>query len=736
MASLALALALSVLWLGSSVQAQSTLDYVPGEILVKWAPGLVASGAAMARDQVAGLTLREFSQIGWEHLQIDPTMDVQAAIQKILQQPGVLVAEPNYIVFLSATFPNDTSFGLQWALQNTGQTVDGTAGTAGADISMTTAWDLRTTSPNIVVAVIDSGITLNHTDLNSNLWVNPGEIPGNGIDDEGNGRVDDVNGWDFVNNDNDPSDDNNHGTHVSGIIGAKGNDGYGIAGVTWTVQLLALKSFNSAGTGTTANIVSAIEYATAKGAHIINASFTSAAYSQAQKDAIDAFPGIFVAAAGNDGTNNDLTPKYPACYTSSNIIAVAATDQNDALWSFSNFGTTCVDLAAPGVNIYSDISAGSLAYKDGTSMAAPHVSGVAALAKAQEPNRTTAEIRSAILSNVDAKASLSGKVATGGRLNAHAALAAIAPFAPTGLAGTAAGATQIDLTWTDNSAGETGDEVQRKTGSGDFATLATVAANSTSYSDTTATEATTSTYRVRAINSGANSDFTSEVSVTTPPAAPSGLTATAASTSGINLAWTDNSGRETGYEIQRKTGTGAFATVTTTAASVTSYSDSGLAVATTYTYQVRATGSGGNSAFSAEASATTLAESSGGGGGGGGGCFIATAAFGSPLAVEVQVLREFRDRVLLTNAPGRGLVRAYYRHSPPLAHMIERNETLRAATRGALRPVLWWVYLALASPALALALCGGTLVAGPITTVLLLHARRSRAAHRGGRVMP
>ncbi|HEX7551897.1 MAG TPA: fibronectin type III domain-containing protein, partial [Candidatus Methylomirabilis sp.] len=345
-------------------------------------------------------------------------------------------------------------------------------------------------------------------------------------------------------------------------------------------------------------------------------------------------------------------------------------------------------------------------------------------------------IRSAILSNVDAKASLSGKVATGGRLNAHAALAAIAPFAPTGLAGRAAGATQVNLTWTDNSAGETGYEVQRKSGSGNFATLASLAANSTSYNDTTVTEATTHTYRVRAFNSGANSDFSSEVSVTTPPAAPSGLAATAASASGINLAWVDNSGGETGYEIQRRTGSGAFSTATTATANVTSYSDSGLSVATTYTYRVRATGTGGNSAYSAEASATTLAESSGGGGGGGGGCFIATAAFGSPLAAEVQVLREFRDRVLLTNAPGRGLVRAYYRYSPPLAHMIEMNETLRAATRGALRPVIWWVYLGLASPALALALCGGTLVAGPITTLVLLRARRSRAANRGGRVMP
>jgi subtilisin family serine protease len=359
-ASLALALALSVLWLGSSARAQSSLDCVPGEILVKWATGQTILAAASAHDQVAGLTLREFSHIGWEHLQIDPTIDVQTAVQKMLQQPGVIAAEPNYIVHLSTTVPNDTSFGLQWALQNTGQTVNGTAGSPGADISATAAWDLRTTAPNIVVAVIDSGITLNHADLRSNLWVNPGEIPGNGIDDDGNGKIDDVNGWDFVNNDNRPTDDTAslHGTHVAGIIGAKGNDGSGIAGVSWTVQLMILKFLDSSGSGTTANAISAILYATAEGAHVINASWGSSSFSQALKDAIDSFPGIFVAAAGNTGTNNDVSPLYPACYTSANIITVAATDQNDTLASFSNFGTTCVDLAAPGVNILSDNAVG------------------------------------------------------------------------------------------------------------------------------------------------------------------------------------------------------------------------------------------------------------------------------------------------------------------------------------------------------------------------------------------
>jgi hypothetical protein len=295
------------------------------------------------------------------------------------------------------------------------------------------------------------------------------------------------------------------------------------------------------------------------------------------------------------------------------------------------------------------------------------------------------------------------------------------------LAGTAAGVTQVNLTWTDNSAGETGYEVQRRTGAGSFSTLANLAANSMGHNDTTAIEATTHTYRVRASNSGATSGFSNEVNVTTPPVGPSGLTATGASTSGITLTWTDNSSGETGYEIQRKTGAGAFATVTTTAGNVTSYVDPCLAEMTTYTYRVRATGIGGNSSFSGEASATNNsacpAASSGG-------CFIATAAYGSPLAQEVQVLREFRDRALRPHAPGRLLVAAYSRVSPPIADLIRQHESLRAAARGLLWPVVWWAHVSLVSPALALVLSGGTLVAGPLFLYTLLRARRARSAGR------
>jgi subtilisin family serine protease len=704
---LACAVGLILLGGGPAVtRADSLPAHASGEVLVKWAPSVDAVESDDARGQVAGLTVQRFRHIGWERLRIDPTMDVSAALQRLRRHRGVLAAEPNYERHIDATVPNDTGFSLQWALQNTGQTVNGSAGTPGADISAATAWDLRTTSPGVVLAIVDTGVVATNADLEANV----------------------VGGWNFIAGTSNVTDDNGHGTFVAAIIGGKGNDRHGVAGLTWSAQLMPLKACDATGTCTVANIVSAIQYATAQGAQIINASLSGPAFSQIEKDAIDAFTGLFVAAAGNAGSNNDVLPVYPACYASANLIAVAATDQNDGLAGFSNFGPSCVPLAAPGVNITSDdYLSGGLAVGNGTSFAAPMVSGVAALMKAQEPNRTTAEVRSAIVGTVDVKASLAGRVGSGGRLNAHAAVAAILPLAPSGLTGRAAGASRVDLTWVDHSAGETGEEIQRQVGTSPYVSLTTIAAQGTSFTDTAPVEGRSNTYRVRAVNSGGGSEFSNAVAVPIPPAAPSALNAGAGASS-VSLTWINNSTAATAYEVHRRSGSDTYSLVGTTAASITSYTDGGLAVGTAYTYKVRAVGATGPSDFTAEVSATPQAggSSSGGGGGGGGGCFIATAAFGSPLAPEVESLRVLRDRYLVTNAPGRLFVAGYYRISPPLAQAIAGDERLRAVARFALRPIVAWAHLVLLAPALTLGLSG---IAPPLFLLLITcvgFRRRSR----------
>ncbi|MCK5643183.1 MAG: S8 family serine peptidase, partial [Gammaproteobacteria bacterium] len=260
-------------------------------------------------------------------------------------------AEPNYIYHATLT-PNDTSFAQLWGLHNTALPVNGTSGTDDADIDATEAWDIVTGSNTVIIAVIDSGVKWNHDDLVGNIWSNADDPIGNG-DEDGNGYTDDIRGWDFVDNDNDPMDYNGHGTHVAGTIAAVGNNGLSVTGVCWTTKIMPLRGLNADGSGWTSDFISAIEYANAKGAHVINNSWGGGSYSQALKNAIDASSAVVVCAAGNDGVNNDITPHYPSNYTSTNIISVAATDQDDEIASFSNYGATSVDVGAPGTNIYS-----------------------------------------------------------------------------------------------------------------------------------------------------------------------------------------------------------------------------------------------------------------------------------------------------------------------------------------------------------------------------------------------
>ncbi|MFQ6078637.1 MAG: S8 family serine peptidase, partial [Thermodesulfobacteriota bacterium] len=701
---------------------------------------------------------RTFHGIGVQHLKIPPYLHIGDALAKLRGNPMVEYAEPNYIV-RALVLPDDPQFNQLWGLHNTGQT----GGTPDADIDAPEAWDITKGDPTVVIAVIDTGVAYNHPDLDDgtkrNIWTNDAELNGTpGIDDDGNGYIDDVRGWDFVGEDNDPTDYLFHGTHVAGTIAAIGNNATGISGVNWLASIMPLRIFGAFGYGDSAKAIEAITYAADNGARVINASWGGGGFSQALYDAIfyasDA-GCLFVAAAGNGGDDgigddNDQDPFYPASYDLPNIISVAATDHNDNLASFSNYGATSVDVAAPGVAILSslpiiglDPTVNTLLSKDfdsglgnwtssgnndtwgisgdyytsspnsladspsgnylentdsyityntplnlvdkfvwmniqlrrdlepsidflyiggdlgggngflpvylltgdgrfsgssvgsfnqyatnisplgdlsnainigfnlysnssnnddgvyiddvvvtaqdwvitgysywqfqGTSMAAPHVSGLASLILARYPSITLDELKDRILNGVDTVASLNGKVLADGRINAYKSLAL--PAGPTNLTATKASPTQIDLSWSDNS---------------------------------------------------------------------------------------DPAFNEDGFRIERRKGaSGNYVETVTVAQDVTTYSD-GVSAGETYYYRVRAYNSSGNSSYSNEATTPLPSPVNGG-------CFLGTAAFGSPLEHHVQVLKDLRDRYLLINSIGKAFVSLSYTLSPPIPDFIAKK---------------------------------------------------------------
>jgi subtilisin family serine protease len=344
----------------------------------------------------------------------------QAISQLSKKDPRIVRVEPNYKVRINA-LPNDPLFGSLWAMRNTGQT----GGTPYADIDATGVWNITTGSDDVVVAVIDTGIDYTHPDLAANIWTNPGEIPGNGIDDDHNGFIDDIHGYDFVDNDGDAMDEHSHGTHVAGTIGAVGNNGAGVTGINWRCKIMACRFLDENGSGSIADAIEAVNYAVANGAQVLSNSWGGGGYSAALAEAITNAKNngvLFVAAAGNDSANSDASPHYPSCYNIDNVIAVAATDHRDSLASFSNYGATTVHLAAPGVSILSTVLAGSYASYSGTSMATPHVSGVAALLLANDPSMNIYELKSRLVWTGDPIESLSSKTISGRRLNAYNAL--------------------------------------------------------------------------------------------------------------------------------------------------------------------------------------------------------------------------------------------------------------------------------------------------------------------------
>lgn len=427
-------------------------SFIEGEILVKFQSGMTTEDVQNALSSVETQVLQYIQPINLFHVKIKSNKTVQQAIDEFLALPNVIYAEPNYILSINRV-PNDPKFSELWALENNGQS----GGLAGADISAAQAWDISTGSEQVLVGVIDTGVDYTHNDLAPNIYTNPGEdawsdpfdpTTGNGVDDDGNGKIDDWKGWNFIDQSNNPYDDNMHGSHCAGTIGAVGNNNIGVTGICWNVKIMPLKFLDAYGNGSTSAAILAITYASDMGVQILNNSYGSTEESTPLKEAIEYANErgvLFVAAAGNDGTNNDLSPHFPSNYEVPNIIAVAASDDGDqrAIWGDSggggddcgficasvnaatpgsNYGFETVDLFAPGKNILSTIPGDGYSKLSGTSMASPHLAGAAALVLSTNSSLSTSQLKQVLLSTVDKLDEFTNLVATGGRLNLASAV--------------------------------------------------------------------------------------------------------------------------------------------------------------------------------------------------------------------------------------------------------------------------------------------------------------------------
>ncbi|KAA1153959.1 PKD domain-containing protein [Pseudoalteromonas sp. FUC4] len=347
------------------------------------------------------------------------------AIARLKSHQAIEYVEPDYRVSMAST-PNDPRFDELWGLNNEGQT----GGTVDADIDAVEAWTISTGSRDVVVGVIDTGVDYTHSDLASNIWVNSAEIAGDGIDNDGNGFIDDIHGINAITNTGDPMDDEGHGTHVSGTIGASGNNSVGVVGVNQEVSIVGCKFLDSVGDGSTSDAIKCIDYMvglknSGVNLRVLNNSWGGGGYSQALADAIESSEAaelLFVAAAGNDTIDNDVNPHYPSNYENASVLSVASTNQTDDISWFSHWGLTSVDMGAPGTAILSTTPGESYASYSGTSMATPHVAGAAALVLSVNPDLTTQELKALLMSSGDVNAALQGKTVAGTRLNANQAL--------------------------------------------------------------------------------------------------------------------------------------------------------------------------------------------------------------------------------------------------------------------------------------------------------------------------
>jgi len=664
-------------------------DYVEGEVLVRFKPS-VAEKIEQHRAVLShNLSLkRRFPSIpGLYHFKVPAGSDIKGVIESLSSDPDVLYAEPNYI-YKALREPDDPYYGSQWALPK---------------INAPAAWERTTGSSNVVIAVIDTGIDYNHPDLSDNIWTDSQNQPG----------------YNAIKNSGDPMDGDGHGTHCAGIIGAIGDNEIGVCGVNWNIKIMALKFLDDSGNGTLSDAIECIDYVIARkdeGENIVatSNSWGGYIYSSSLYNAISRLSEkgiLFVAAAGNSGTDNDAYPMYPASYNLPNIISVASSDNSDSRSYFSNYGRTKVHIAAPGSSIYSTIpvSKGEYGYKSGTSMATPFVAGVAGIISSLTEETDAVKLKKWILQGITRLPQWTNLTTTGGRLNADEALrvaslpAYILPVANFTAERTSSG---VLLQWNKPS-GATYVMIRRSVDTfpsrwdeGEIIYTGT----GNSFTDEDVTEGIPYYYTIWAYYGSTLEIEEDKISAASyaytnsPPYRPEcilpedgavdvSLTPLLKATGFVDP---DNDKHNASqWQIARDSSFNSIVwdSISSPVTEITVPLRK-LSYSTKYYWRVRYQDEKGLwSEWAVPWSFTTEEAPSGGGGGGGGGCFIATAAFGSPFERHVQVFREFRDRRLLTNRPGRAFVRWYYKHSPEYANIIKRRHFLKLAVRIVLVPI-------------------------------------------------